>query len=64
MAELTACNKIDMGPETFTKCESIEQRGDDGLPRHLLQLDVENVETKQHIVHHFVDTGALVLLLQ
>ena len=49
-----------MGPETFEKYEIVKQRGDDGLPCNLLQIDIEEagdiheVQEKRHIARIFV----------
>ena len=58
-----------MGPETFTVCKLLRRKGEDGLPHHVLQMDVEEVSqdsavSPRHIVRHFVDVGSLVLLLK
>lgn len=52
-----------MGPETFCVCELIPQKGDDGLPHDLLQVDVEDSVTKKHIVRIFLPVANLRQLL-
>ena len=52
-----------MGEETFEVYELIKQKGDDGLPRHMVQVDVEKVtpvgQENSPIVRIFVPVAQL-----
>jgi len=47
-----------MGEETFEVYTFINRIGDDNLPHHLIQVDVED-STKKHIVRIFIPVAEL-----